>query len=118
MNKRSIGTNWETLVKEYLQEKKVVILEHSYRCRNGEIDLIGKDGDYLAFFEVKYRSNQEHGLAEEAVDYKKQIKICKVSDYYRYTHGISDHVDIRFDVIAINGNELQWYKNAFPYHRR
>ena len=118
MNKRRVGTNWEKLVKEYLQEQNVIILEHSFRCRNGEIDLIGQDGDYLVFFEVKYRSDNEHGYAEEAVDYRKQIKICRVSDYYRYIHGISEHTDIRYDVIAVNGNELQWHKNAFSYHIR
>ena len=118
MNKRRVGTNWEKLVKEYLQEHKVIILEHSFRCRSGEIDLIGKDGEYLVFFEVKYRSNSEHGCAEEAVDCRKQIKICRVSDYYRYTHGISEHTDVRYDVIAVNGDELLWYKNAFPYHPR
>lgn len=117
MNKRTVGTNWENLVKEYLQENKVRILEHNFRCRSGEIDLIGIDGDYLVFFEVKYRSNMEHGYAEEAVDYRKQSKICRVSDYYRFIHKISDNADIRYDVIAVNGNELKWHKNAFPYHK-
>ena len=44
------------------------ILERNFRRgRNGEIDIIGRDGKYLVFVEVKYRSGDEKGNAAEAV---------------------------------------------------
>lgn len=118
MNTRQRGTNWENIAGEYLRRQGVRIVEHSFRNRSGEIDLIGMDGKVLVFFEVKYRSNALHGRAEEAVDGRKQRTICRVSDYYRYTHGIGDDAEMRYDVLAINGEEITWYRNAFPYCNR
>ena len=55
------------------------------------------------------------GFPEEAVDIRKIKKICKVSDYYRLIRKIKDDAKIRFDVIAIKGEEISWIKNAFEY---
>lgn len=115
MNKREVGTKWELLALAYLEEQGVRILEHSFRCKMGEIDLIGMDEDCLVFFEVKYRNKDTNGMAEEAVNYSKQRKICRVSDFYRLRNGISDMMQMRYDVLAINDSEITWYKNAFFY---
>lgn len=87
----------------------------NFRCKIGEIDLIGMDKDYLVFFEVKYRSSNAMGSPKEAVDFKKIKKICRVSDYYRMINHIDDGRYIRFDVISIKGEEIEWIKNAFDY---
>ena len=55
------------------------------------------------------------GLAENAVNYKKQNTICRVSDYYRMKKGYSDDTAVRYDVLAVNGDVITWYKNAFDY---
>ncbi len=114
-NSRKTGAAYEQTAFTYLTNNHVWIMERNFRCRFGEIDLIGRDGDYLVFFEVKYRANAKSGLPEEAVGYNKQKNICKVADYYRMKKGIGDNTPMRFDIIAICGNRLTWYKNAFPY---
>ncbi len=115
MNTRKTGTEYELLAEIYLQKQGIVIVEKNYRNRKGEIDLIGKDGEYLVFFEVKYRKNQKAGNPAEAVTYQKQKKICQVADYYRLTHGIGEFCAIRYDVVAICGQEITWYRNAFSH---
>ena len=65
--------------------------------------------------EVKYRKNRDCGNPIEAVDRRKQIRICRVADYYRISKRIPDSSSFRFDVIAILDRELEWYKNAFNY---
>ena len=90
-------------------------MEKNFRNRFGEIDLIGYDGEYLVFFEVKYRKSKDAGYGEEAVNAHKQHKICRVSDYYRTIHGIGDFTPLRYDVIAINGEEIRWVRDAFSY---
>lgn len=112
-NKREIGGDWEKLAAEFLTEKGMRIVERNFRCRQGEIDLIGYHGGYLVFVEVKYRSTSKRGFALEAVDYRKQRKICKVADYYRYLHKINDFENIRYDVVAIQNGEIDWIQNAF-----
>ncbi len=114
-NRRSIGTEWEQRASEYLESHGMRIQERNYRNRQGEIDIIGNHNGYLVFVEVKYRENTEKGYASEAVDYRKQCRICKVADYYRYTHGIGSKTGIRYDVVAIQGDRIQWIQNAFPH---
>lgn len=115
MNTRKTGMEYELLAETYLKKQGVTIVEKNYRNRKGEIDLIGRDGEYLVFFEVKYRKNQKAGNPAEAVTYQKQKKICQVADFYRLTYGIGEFCAIRYDVVAICGQEIIWYRNAFSH---
>lgn len=117
MNKREIGSHYEDIACEYMQKYGFRLLERNFRCRQGEIDIVGKHEGYLVFAEVKYRTDAVSGNAEEAVTYTKQKRICKTADYYRYLHKIGEDTPIRYDVIAIQGEkqkeEIHWYQNAF-----
>lgn len=115
MNRRKIGEEQESLACQYLLERGIRIRERNFRCRQGEIDIIGYEKEYLIFFEVKYRRDDSKGNAAEAVGFGKQRKICRVSDYYRMIHGCSLDTPIRFDVIAIDGDKIEWIRDAFPY---
>ena len=115
INKRAVGTAYEKLAGEYLTGQGYEILEYNFRCRMGEIDLVAKDGEYLVFVEVKYRSNGRTGSPLEAVDSRKQRVISKVASYYCLTHGHGEGQPCRFDVVAINGEEYTLIKNAFEY---
>ena len=115
MNTRKKGAAYEQTAIEYLQGRGVVILEHNYRNRRGEIDIIGRDGEYTVFCEVKYRRDDAKGDPAEAVNYGKQRTICRVADYYRMIHHMGDLTPVRYDVIAICGAEITWYQNAFEH---
>lgn len=116
MNKRKVGADQEALAAGYLQRQGVVILERNFRSRRGEIDLIGRDQEYLVFFEVKYRKNAAQGHPEEAVGFAKQKNICRTADYYRCIRRVPLQTAVRYDVIAIEGEQIRWVKNAFPHH--
>lgn len=116
MNKRKVGADKEALAAVFLEKQGVLILERNYRNRSGEIDLIGRDGEYLVFCEVKYRHNAGMGHPEEAVGYGKQRQICRVADYYRCVRHLSAQTAVRYDVIAIEGEQVRWVRNAFPHH--
>lgn len=118
MNTREIGARKEEIACSFLVKNGVTIRERNFRCKQGEIDIIGYDGEYLVFFEVKYRKDASKGSALEAVGYGKQQKICKVSDYYRMIHHCPFDTPVRYDVIAIDGEEIQWIQNAFEYSNR
>lgn len=116
LNTREIGTKKEEAACIYLEKNGVRIKERNFRSRYGEIDVIGYDGEYLVFFEVKYRKTaSDKGSALEAVGIGKRKKICRVADYYRMIHRCPSDTPIRFDVIAIDGDNIQWVKNAFGY---
>ena len=82
MNKRKTGQEQEVKAACFLKTQGYQILERNYRCKKGEIDLIAREGQYLVFVEVKYRSTNESGLPEEAVDLRKQRQISRVAAWY------------------------------------
>ena len=73
----------ELMAYGYLKRQGYRIVAHRYRSRSGEIDLIGWDGDILAFIEVKYRRNCRYGRPEEAVGRSKQRQIYRAAADYR-----------------------------------
>ena len=113
INKRQVGSDYEKQAAKYLTEKGLSILEMNYRNRSGEIDIIAKDGEYICFIEVKYRTTNQYGSPLEAVNLKKQVQIRKVALYYLMKQGLSEWTPCRFDVIAFEGEEMLHLENAF-----
>lgn len=117
MNKRKLGFAKEDEAARFLTECGLKILELNYSNRFGEIDIIARDGDYTVFVEVKYRKTASSGYPEEAVGFTKARRISKVADYYRVCKKLSGDAPVRFDVVAVEGDNIRWYKDAFSYTR-
>lgn len=113
MNTREIGAFYETAVCEYLQKHGIVIMERNFRCRQGEVDIIGRDKNCIVFFEVKYRKTDSYGDAIQTVPYHKQKRICRCADYYCMTHAWISQ--IRYDVVGITDTRMEWVQNAFNH---
>lgn len=113
-NYRQIGTVYENKAVLFLQEKGYEIVRRNFRCRQGEIDIIARDGKYLVFIEVKYRKNSYEGAALEAVTVQKQKRIIQAAKYYLYST-VSPNMDTpcRFDVVAFEGETVIHIENAF-----
>ena len=111
-NKRLLGTQYELLAIAFLEAKHYIILEHSYRCRFGEIDIIAKDDEYIVFVEVKYRKKGDYGYPREAVNYKKKQHILRTAMYYLKIN-IGYEVASRFDVIEILETTITHLEAAF-----
>lgn len=114
-NKRKLGGGYEEAAASFLQKEGVRILARNFRCRMGEIDLIGRDRDCLVFVEVKYRRGRGSGSALESVNVRKQRTISRVAGYYLLKHQLPADISCRFDVVGIDGNQIRWVKNAFEY---
>ncbi len=115
MNKRAIGSEKELVVCRYLETKGYRILTTNYWCRVGEIDIVAKNDEYLVFVEVKYRKNTNCGGSLYAVGRDKMRKICKCARNYIYREKVSLDTPMRFDVVALEGDEIFHLKNAFEY---
>lgn len=114
INKRSIGTSYEIIAKEYLIKKEYDILCMNYRCKFGEIDIIAKDNKgFIVFVEVKFRTNTKFGMPYEAVNKAKQRTIFLCSENYIKENGLSFCGKYRYDVISIKGKEILHIENAF-----
>ena len=113
MSKRSVGARYEALAAYFLEREGYCILERNFHCRQGEIDLIARDGEYLCFIEVKYRTSRHSGDALEAVTRKKQQRIIHTAEVYFAARGLPGDQKCRFDVIGIMPGEIRLVKNAF-----
>ena len=115
LNTKEKGNVYENRCVSFLLANGINNIKQNYRCRMGEVDILGTDKGTLVFFEVKYRKNSKSGYAAEAVDYRKQKKICMVAAHYLMMNRLTLDTPVRFDVLAVDGSEITWYKNAFEY---
>lgn len=111
-NNRIIGTDYEKKAGEYLVSLGYRILAFNYRCKQGEIDIVAKDGEIYVFCEVKYRGSDRLGYPEESVDVRKQKRIIRSAMVYLKEHRLWD-VPCRFDVVGVLGTEISHIKDAF-----
>ncbi len=114
-NTRKTGEYYETEAVSFLEEQGYHILQRNYCCRIGEIDIIAREGEYLVFVEVKYRRTGRTGDAAASVNERKQKTISKVADYYMMQYHMYQDQNVRFDVVAINGEKTEVIQDAFPY---
>lgn len=113
MDKRRRGSAYEKIAVEYLENHCLKIVKTNYHISQGEVDIIALDGDILAFIEVKYRKDTAFGCPWEAVSLAKQRRICRAAEHYCYSRQVNRQ--IRYDVISICGEEIEWFKDAFEH---
>ncbi len=116
MDKKRLGRRGEEVALHFLRRKGYRIIEKNYACRMGEVDIIAKEKDTLAFIEVKTRTSTEFGPPQLAVDQRKQEQLSKVALYFLKERNLKD-VKARFDVVAIllgpRGEEVELIRDAF-----
>lgn len=115
MNKREIGSVYEEKAAKELKKLGYRIVERNFYCKGGEIDIVARDEEYLCFVEVKYRTDDSEGDPLEAVDIRKIKRVCRSALYYLDRYGYPENTPVRFDVVAILGDEIRVIKNAYDY---
>lgn len=110
MNSGKIG---EDAVAKYLENNGYEIIERNFHSRFGEIDIIAKKEECIAFVEVKTRKSVKYGMPAEFVTDAKKKKIIKTAVLYLE----NTDCEIRFDVGEVyfnNGKcEINYIENAF-----
>lgn len=98
--KKEIGQIGEDLATKYLEENNYKIIQRNFLCKQGEIDIIAKQGKEYVFTEVKTRTNLSFGRPVEAVTDTKQKHIKEATKYYLYINKLENQY-IRIDAIEI-----------------
>ena len=112
------GRIWEKHAAEYLCDRGMSILARGYRCRLGELDIVGTDGTSLVIVEVRARDGASRQRAIETIGPLKQRRIVNATRHYLMKHPDWFSRPIRFDVLAIDGIDRPdpdycWVRNAF-----
>ena len=79
----------------------------------GEIDLVLRRGRLLVVAEVKARKSGAFGVPALAVTPTKQQRLRRLAAAWLAEHRVGRRVDVRFDVVAITGDAVDVYENAF-----
>ena len=113
--KKVYGDKGEELAALYLEQAGYRIMEKNFRCRQGEIDIIAREKQYLCFIEVKRRKSLSAGHPLEAINTQKIKRICSTALHYLRYRNLPDLTPIRFDVVSIIGEDVTLIKNAFSF---
>ena len=113
----SLGDRGEMIAWDYLLKHGYKILEKNYRCKIGEIDVVGEKEGRLRFIEIKTRTHAGFGRPEEAVHFFKQKKLIQLARWYLKEKKKKD-VPVSFDVVAImlkgpSAPEIRLIEDAF-----
>ena len=100
VERQGLGALGERLAAAHLAAKGYEILERNFRCPEGEIDIVARKGELLAFIEVKARRGRAMGTPEEAVGYRKRRRLQRVAEAYLAAHPDSP-AQCRIDVVAV-----------------
>ncbi|MFI4939589.1 MAG: YraN family protein [Burkholderiales bacterium] len=104
------GQEGEDVALAHLQAHGLSLRERNFRCKGGEIDLVMQERSALVFVEVRRRADSRHGGAAASVTTAKQRRLIIAAQVYLQRYKMPPAC--RFDVIAIDGTDLTWLKNA------
>ena len=117
MSAKQIGQKGEDLAEQFLKKLGYRIIERNFRCKFGEIDIIGFKKGVLSFIEVKTRSSDAFGQPIDSVDKAKQRRLVRLANYYLFKKKAGDSLPCRFDVVSIlmttDKPEIELIENAF-----
>lgn len=95
-----LGARGERIAAAYLTDVGLRLLDRNWRCREGELDIVARDGSALVFCEVKTRRAVGYGHPVEAVTPAKQRRLRLLAQRWLATH--DEHArDVRFDVVGV-----------------
>lgn len=112
--RQEVGKKGEDLAVKFLKKKKYKIVERNFRAdKFGEIDIVAKDQGELVFVEVKARTDERFGIAEEEFTYRKKKRFWRAVQNYLFKKHLVDH-PWRIDLITIlfkgKEKEIQHYQ--------
>lgn len=115
---KRLGDEAEARALTHLLAHGLKLVERNYRVargpnrRGGEIDLIVRERDgTLVFVEVRRRASTSHGGAAASVGAAKQRSLVLAAQHYLLRFATLPAC--RFDVVAIDGDEITWLRGAF-----
>jgi len=112
------GSDAELLALAHLQQQGLRLVQRNYRVARGphahagEIDLVMQEADgTLVFVEVRARRARGQGGAAASVTPAKQRSLVLAAQHYLLQRRVVP--PCRFDVVAVDGERLQWLRAAF-----
>lgn len=102
--KDELGKTGEQRASEYLEAQGYCVLDRNWRCAQGELDIVARDGNTIAFVEVKTRTTRDFGHPFEAIDARKRDRLWRLAHSWAREHPIAARgMQLRLDAVGIVG---------------
>jgi putative endonuclease len=99
------GAQGEDAAVRYLESRGWKVLARNFRTRVGEIDIIARLGDQVAFVEVKsWQSVPREDLAR-SIGPRKRARIARAARLFISRSPDCADAHLRFDVVFLGGDE-------------
>ncbi|MCU6434949.1 YraN family protein [Undibacterium sp. Jales W-56] len=109
-SRQRTGDEGEEQALAYLLKAGLTLVQRSFSCKGGELDLIMLDRATLVFVEVRKRSSRQFGGAVASITPAKQRRMTHAAQVYLQQQ--SAEPACRFDVVAIDDAQIRWLKNV------
>jgi putative endonuclease len=101
-NARSaLGRYGEELAARRLTAAGMTVLARNWRCREGEIDIVARDGDAVVFCEVKARTGNSYEDPMAAVGPRKADRLRRLAERWLADHGGPPSGGVRIDLVGV-----------------
>lgn len=100
LKRKEVGALGEKLAVDFLKKRGYKIVQRNFRCREGEIDIIAKQGECLVFVEVRTKRGSDYGVPEESITPFKKDKLASLAQIYLQNYHPSPQ-SWRIDVVAV-----------------
>lgn len=106
-DRRQLGHAAEDAALAHLLARGLSLIARNVRYPFGEVDLVMRDGDTVAFVEVRYRRGSAFGGAAVSVDRTKRRKLARAAQAWLKGNRAHASSPCRFDVVAATPSPFQ-----------
>lgn len=99
----AIGRAAENAAARMLERTGYRILQHNFRAKGGELDVVAMDGEALAIVEVRYRASDRFGGGAASITIGKRRRIVSAARALLATQPLLARLPARFDVVEVTG---------------
>ena len=111
--RRALGARGEAAVAAWYEARGYEVLARNWTCREGELDLVVRQGRMFVFCEVKTRTSDAFGAPAEAVTRAKQDRLRRLAARWLEDDAPVRAREIRFDVAAVLDDAIEVLEGAF-----
>ncbi len=97
----ALGAYGERVAAQHLEAAGLEVLDRNWRCPEGELDLVLREGAVLVVCEVKTRSGEDGAGPHEAITPVKLDRLQRLAERWQVEHGIRAE-DVRLDLVAVH----------------
>ena len=109
----ALGAHGERLAASWYAARGYEVIARNWTCREGELDLVVRNGRMYVFCEVKTRATDAFGVPAEAVNSDKQMRLRRLAARWLEDDAPVRAREIRFDVASVLGGEIEVLEGAF-----